>query len=100
MPDYAFSLAALARYEKLEADPRLWSVIDRLDDVIERLAAAPGAAEFRRHRWQNPPAFAVAISAGGSDWMVLWEQIGEDAEYENLRTGDVHVLYVGPWPGG
>ena len=99
MPDYAFSPAALARYEDLEADPQLWPVVDRLDDVIERLAATPGAAEFRRHRWQSPPAFAVGVRAGGADWMVLWEQVGEHEAYENLRAGDVHVLYVGLWPG-
>lgn len=99
MPDYAFSPAALARYEELEADPQLWSVADRLGDVIERLAAAPDAAEFRRHRWQRPPAFAVAVPAGGADWMVLWEQVGAADAYENLEEGDIHVLYVGRWPG-
>jgi hypothetical protein len=30
---------------------------------------------------------------------VLWEQVGAEEAYENLRAGDVHVLSVGPWPG-
>ena len=100
MPDYAFTPAALARYEALEEDQQLWPVLDRIDDVIEGLAADPGFAECCRHRWQDPPAFAVAVQVGEATWMVLLEHMDADEAYENLHAGDVHILYVGPWPGG
>lgn len=99
MAEYAFAPAALARYQEIERDPQNWPLVDRIDQVIEDLAADPGREEFRRHRWQNPAAFAVAVPHGNETWMVLWERI-EAGEYENLAQGDVHILYVGAWPGG
>lgn len=99
MAEYAFAPAALARYEELERNQDRWPVLDRIDAVVESLAEAPGSEEFRRHRWQDPTAFAVAVPHGDDTWMVLWELIDDSRAYENLAAGDVHILYVGPWPG-
>ncbi|MHB1911339.1 MAG: hypothetical protein ACYCTI_04705 [Acidimicrobiales bacterium] len=68
------------------ADPARYAV---LHGVLTLLATEPGDASLRRRRYQDPPLFAVTVSAGSEDWQVLW----------NLADDGVpQVWYVGPAP--
>jgi hypothetical protein len=41
----------------------------------------------------------VPVSTPDGDWIVLWREVTDDRELDDLSAGDVFVLYLGPLPG-
>ncbi len=73
---------ALRRLEADVARPQLLAAVNR---VLDQLEADPGVEWVRRHRFVDPPLWAVVIP-GEEEWALLW----------SLREGEVTVEYLGP----
>ena len=59
------------RYESLDEEQ-----VQRVDDVIRRLLAAPGSAWARQHRvvGENGSAWLVVIRGDGQDLALYWQE--------------------------
>lgn len=84
-----FDPHADARLVALDADPGQARLVQRIDKALDALAADPSQRWLRRHRFQNPPVWAIVIATndpGEDDWVILWQEFGPD----------IHVTYVNP----
>ena len=96
--DLGLSPEALSVYEELERDQSRWAILDALEAAMDAVAANPGQRANRQRRFQDPPCFAVPVPTPEGDWIVLWREITDSNEFEELAAGDVFVLYLGPLP--
>lgn len=96
MADSGLSEEALAVYTELEGDQSRWPTLDAVEDVLVAIAQDPGSRPNRARRFQDPACFAVPVSTPEGDWIVLWREVTDEAEFENLAVGDVFVIYIGP----
>lgn len=88
MVDLYFDEEADRTLTVLEADSTRTELVDRIRAVLDALAADPGQAWLRRHRFQIG-LWGVIVRGASEDWIVLWEPHPE--------TDDgVIVQYVGP----
>jgi len=60
-----------------------------LTSTLTRLASHPGDGVLRARRMQRPPLFVIPVSAGGEDWVIMWNEADD---------GGAQVWYVGPSP--
>lgn len=97
--DLGLSQEALEVYEELEQDESRWATLDALEAAMNAVAADPGHRANRQRRFQDPPCFAVPVSTPDGDWIVLWREVTDSREFDDLAAGDVFVLYLGPLPG-
>jgi hypothetical protein len=96
--DLGLSQEALGVYEALERDQSRWATLDALEAAMDAVAADPGQRANRQRRFQDPPSFAIPVPTPEGDWVVLWREVSDDNEFEDLAAGDVFVLYLGPLP--
>ena len=96
--DLGLSAEALSVYEGLERDQGRWAVLDALEAAMDAVAMNPGQRANRQRRFQDPPCFAVPVPTPEGDWIVLWREVTDSNEFEELAAGDVFVLYLGPLP--
>jgi hypothetical protein len=96
--DLGLSPEALEVYEELERDQSRWPILDALEAAIDAVAADPGQRANRQRRFRDPPCFAVPVPTSEGDWIVLWREVSDSREFEDLVAGDVFVLYLGPLP--
>jgi hypothetical protein len=97
--DLGLSQEVLEVYQELERDEGRWGTLDALEAVLDAVAADPRHRTNRQRRFQDPPCFAVPVSTPDGDWIVLWREVTDDRELDDLSAGDVFVLYLGPLPG-
>jgi hypothetical protein len=99
MADLGLSDEALETYEGLERDQSRWPTLDKVEEVLQAIADAPGDRDARLRRFQDPPCFAVPVATPEGEWVVLWRPVAEHDGFSNLAVGDVYVLYLGALPG-
>jgi len=97
--DLGLSQEALEIYDKLEQDQSRWGTLGALEAAMDALAADPGHRANRQRRFQDPPCFAVPVPTPDGDWIVLWREVTDSREFDDLAGGDVFVLSLGPLPG-
>lgn len=100
MADIGLSEEALAVYAELEGDTGRWPTLDVVEDVLVAIAEDPGSRSNRARRFQDPACFAVPVATDEGDWIVLWREVTDPTEFEDLAVGDVFVIYIGPLFGG
>lgn len=96
MADTGLSEEALAVYAELEGDQSRWPTLDVVEDVLVAIAQDPGSRSNRARRFQDPAGFAVPVATPEGDWIVLWREVTDPTEFEELAAGDVFVIYIGP----
>ncbi len=98
MADLGLSQEALEVYQELEQDQSRWGTLDALEAAMDAVAADPEHRSNRQRRFQDPPCFAVPVPTPDGDWIVLWREVTDSREFDDLSAGDVFVLYLGPLP--
>jgi len=96
MVDCGLCDEALTTYGELEGDQSRWSTLDAVEDVIDAITRDPGSRANRARKFQDPACFAVPVATPEGDWIVLWREVTDPAEFDSLAVGDVFVIYIGP----
>lgn len=99
MADLALSPEALEVYNDLDGDPSRWAVLDDVEEALDAIQTDPGGRSSRARKFNDPPCFAVPFGTNEGQWLILWREVADGAEFDNLEPGDVYVLYIGPVPG-
>ena len=95
MADTGLSDEALAVYAELEDDQSRWPTLDAVEDVLVAVAQDPASRKNRARRFQDPACFAVPVATPEGDGIVLWREVTDPTEFEDLAVGDVFVIYIG-----